>query len=100
MKNRFILIIDSPSKEQQDSVTQFFREQYNQGQDCSYWHWFSDLWLLVDNTNTWTVDKLRDKIKELIPGAHLLVFLVEKGNLWSGFGPKKMGNWLYSTWQD
>ncbi len=93
MKKRFILVIDNPTKEQQNAVTQFFKNQ------LGYWHWFSDVWLLTDSSNTWTAVSLRDKVKELVPGARLLVFMVESNHTWAAFGKEGMFNWLDKTWK-
>ncbi len=93
MKKRFILVIDNPTKEQQNAVTNFFKNQ------LGYWHWFSDVWLLTDTTNTWTVSSIRDTVKELIPEARLLVFAIGSGTAWAGSGKTEMFKWLHNTWK-
>ena len=94
MKKRFILVIDNPTEEQQNAVTNFFKNP------LGYWHWFSDVWLLTDPTNTWTVTSIRDKVKELIPEARVLVLPIESGTVWAGFGKGEMFKWLHNTWKD
>lgn len=93
MKKRFILVIDNPTKEQQNAVTNFFKNQ------LGYWHWFSDVWLLTDTTNTWTVSSIRDTVKGLIPEARLLVFAIGSGTAWAGSGKTEMFKWLHNTWK-
>ena len=93
MKKRFILVIDNPTKEQQNAVTNFFKNQ------LAYWHWFSDVWLLTDTTNTWTVTSIRDKVHELIPGTRLLVLPIESGTVWAGVGKTEVFKWLHNTWK-
>lgn len=93
MKKRFILVIDNPTKEQQNAVTNFFKNQ------LGYWHWFSDVWLLTDTTNTWAVSSIRDTVKELIPEARLLVFAIGSGTAWAGSGKTEMFKWLHNTWK-
>lgn len=94
MMKRFILVVDNPTKEQQNAVTQFFKNR------LGYWHWFSDVWLLTDTTNTWTVTSIRDKVRELIPGARLLVFPIASGTVWAGSGKTEMFKWLHNTWKE
>ena len=94
MKKRFILVIDNPTKVQQNAVTNFFKNRR-----LGYWHWFSDIWLLTDSRNTWTAASIRDKVKELAPGTRLLVFMLEGNDTWSGFGKTGMFKWLHNTWK-
>ena len=94
MKKRFILVIDNPTKEQQNAVTNFFKSRL-----LGYWHWFSDVWLLTDITNTWTVTSLRDKVQELIPEVEMIVLTVGSDSTWAGFGKKTKFKWLHNTWK-
>lgn len=94
MKKRFILVIDNPTKEQQNAVTNFFKNRR-----LGYWHWLSDVWLLTDSRNTWTATSIRDKVKELVPGTRLLVFSIGSGTTWAGSGKTEMFKWLHNTWK-
>lgn len=93
MKRRFVLIIDNATKEQQNVVTNYFKEM------LGYWHWFSDAWLLTDANSQWSVASIRDKVQELIPGVDMIVLRVESDNDWAGFGQKNKFEWLHSTWK-
>jgi len=95
MKQRFVVLADEISKEQQDVITAFFKEQ-----PTGYWHWFKDSWLIIDISNVWSVAKIRDKIQELVPGVNVLVLKVESGTDWAGFGRKDKFEWLHETWVD
>jgi hypothetical protein len=94
MKRRFVICVNEANKEQQDIITQFFRESSKLG----FWHWFSDVWLVTDQNNDWTATKLRDKMNSLIPGAHKLVIQIDGQNTWATFGKKKSFRWLQKTW--
>lgn len=96
MKRRFVICVDNPTIEQQDKLTNHFDDHPNFG----YWHWFRDTWLVVDPTNTYTALTMRDLIKKTIPGAYTMVFLVDDGTDWAGFGSKKMYDWMNETWPD
>ena len=94
MKNRFILVINDTTKEQQDTITCFFKDA-GQG----YWHWFSDLWLLTDSSDTWTLITIREKVRELIPSGSFLVFSVENGKEIAGYCPREMIEWITKDWK-
>lgn len=96
MKNRYVILADEISKEQQNIVTNYFKEQPSIG----YWHWFKDCWLLTDVSDLWNVSKLRDKVRELVQGVDILVIRVESGNEWAAFGKKETFKWLHETWKD
>ena len=93
MKRKFVVCVDDATKEQQDSLTQFFEKA-----DVGYWHWFSDLWLVADPYNKWSATSLRDKTNEILPGAHSVVIQIDDSDTWSGFGNPKMFEWFRNTW--
>ncbi len=95
MKRNFVVCVDDATREQQDKLTQFFKEEANVG----YWHWFNDLWLVTDPYNNWSAGSLRDKIREMLPGAHNVVIQIDGSNTWSGFGNTKMFEWFHDTWE-
>lgn len=93
MKNRFVLMIDEATKEQQDIVTEFFRDK------TGYWHWFKDSWLITDVSGEWSVAKIRDKVQELVPGVSTLVLKVDSGESWAAYGQISRFDWLHKTWK-
>lgn len=95
MKQRFVILVDNPTKEQQNRITQFFKSQ-----PTGYWHWFSDAWLITDTTGEWAAGSIRSKIQELVPGIDTLVLKVDNDKGWAGFGKKEKFAWLFRTWTD
>ena len=73
MKRKFVVCVDDSTKEQQNKLTQFFKNEANMG----YWHWLSDLWLVTDPNNYWSAGSLRDKVGELLPGSHNVVIQID-----------------------
>lgn len=97
MKRRFLICIDNATKEQQNIVTEYFKNHDN----TAYWHWFSDLWLfIVYDNKDWTTQFIRDALSTLLPEAHKMVFQLDDGKKWSGFGNPEMFKWVSNTWAD
>jgi hypothetical protein len=96
VKRRFVLCVDNATKEQQDTLTEFLKETSELG----YWHWFSDVWLVIEYDQTWTAGKFRDHLNHIIPGANKMVFQIDGDNTWSGFGNEQMFKWMKDTWQN
>lgn len=93
MKRLFVICVDNSTKEQQDTVTEFLKEEKG-----GYWHWFSDLWLVTDKHHKWTSKSLRDHLNSIIPGAHKIVIQIDGDNTWSGFGNNNMFTWMKKHW--
>lgn len=96
MKRRFVICVDDSTGTQQDTLTKYFKDSGKVG----YWHWFSDMWLLTDPNRHWTANSLRDKVKELLPGTHIMIVQIDGDNTWSGFGSTKMFDWMNDTWSE
>ncbi len=94
MQRKFVICVDDSTSNQQDTLTQYFQDN----DSISYWHWFSDLWLITDDDKNWTNVTLRDKVKKLLPKANIMVIQMDGENTWSGFGNIKMFEWLDETW--
>ena len=92
MKQRFIVLVDDATPEQQNAVTLFLKGK------VGYWHHFSDSWLVTTSDPTWSPAKLRDEVRRVVPGPSILVLKVDTPKGWSGFGAKGMFDWLHSTW--
>lgn len=94
MKNRFVLIIDGADKQQQDVISNYFKDH-----SFGYWHYIKDTWLLVDYDGTWTVSTIRAKARELLPDINLMIVLkVDDSSAWAGLGNKGNFDWLNDTW--
>jgi hypothetical protein len=100
MKNRFIVAIDSTTSAQNKA----FKEYLQSAAELGWWHWLSNLWLIIDNSGKWSAISLRDKVKEFYPKEHLVIFVIgESGDTWAGFGPstsqRDMFRWLRAYWK-
>ncbi len=95
MKRKFIICVNDPTAQQQDTITEFLKGTGTLG----YWHWMSDIWLVTDPNFLWTSEKIRDLISSLIPGVFNLVIQIDGSHRWSGFGDPDMAKWLEETWK-
>jgi hypothetical protein len=99
MKRRFVVGLDSSTKEQNQEFIEFIR-----GRQLGWWHWISNFWLLTDPGGKLSAIELRLELGKIYPGVHTLVLeLSEKDDTWSGFGPKgedrNMFKWLNDYWK-
>jgi hypothetical protein len=100
MKKRFIILLDNPSKEQDAAFLRFVRDTEHFG----YWHWFNGSWLLYSSKPHHSSEFIRDKLCELFPGLHSMVFEFseDQKERWHGFGPSNdkhnMYRWLHENW--
>lgn len=99
MKKRFVLIIESSTKDQNDAFLVWVKEQR-----MGWWHWFQNAWLLSNPSGNLTASVIRDKAGEYFPGENTLVIELKEGEgTWSGFGPKSekrsMFAWLKRNWR-
>jgi hypothetical protein len=92
MKQRFVVLVDDATPVQQNSVTLFLKGKFG------YWHHFSDAWLVTSSSGDWTAARLRDELKNVVPGPSVLVLKVDSPNGWAAFGTKGVFQWLHSTW--
>ena len=92
-KNRFAVIVDDSTREQQNIITEFLR-----GQECSFWHYLSDVWLVYEIGKDWSAVILRDKLHEIMPTKTALVLKVPSGSGWAGFGPANVFKWVRESW--
>ena len=94
MKRRFIVIINDASNTEQDVVTAHFRGVPGIG----FWHWFSDVWLIVDTTNKLNAENLRNRLNELLPNSHKIVINAENVNNWAAYGRTENFQWFRDEW--
>jgi hypothetical protein len=98
MKKRFIVALDSSTKEQND----MFKE-YIDHHGLGWWHWIKDFWLLIDSKGYLTARELRDELGKIYPGVYKMVLELRSGDdTWSGYGLAKedrnMFDWLRKYW--
>lgn len=92
MTQRFVILVDDATAGQQNAVTLFLKGKF------AYWHHFSDSWLVTTSNEEWTAAKLRDEIKEVVPGPNFLVLRVDAPKGWAAYGTKGMFEWLHNVW--
>ena len=67
-----------------------------------WWHWISNMWLLVDSSGQMTASILRDKICKLYSENRVMVIELDGDrDTWAGFGPtqpKNMFDWIKQNW--
>jgi hypothetical protein len=66
--------------------------------DIAWWHYFGGLWLVVDSADKLNANRMRDELRTLFPGIQFMVFEIEPGGTWAGWGPTKSKQWLDEQW--
>lgn len=98
MKKRFVVLLNSSSKEQNDEFLDWLKEQ-----NTGWWHWLSNSWLISNSRGHLSAQEIRNKLNEIYRGSNNLVLeLGEDYDTWSGFGPKgedkNMFGWIKKNW--
>ena len=62
-----------------------------------WWHWFENIWLVVDPAERTTAQELRDVAGAALGFANVLVIRVEHAD-WAGLAPPAMFQWIRDTW--
>ena len=94
MKKRFVVCYsDNIPKEKEMHFIQFIKDN-----KLGWWHWISNMWLLVDSSGQMTASILRDKICKLYSENRVMVIELDGDrDTWAGFGPtqpKNMFDWI------
>lgn len=97
MKARVIIILDQPTPEQREAVSKFIQSQHEDS-GIAWWHWFQDVFLVVDETSgrstNWWVQEIQKVAKDL----ETLVLGISEDRFypgtWSGFMDEKAAKWL------
>ena len=92
MKQRFVILVDDATPEQQNAVTLYLKDK------VGYWHHFSDAWLVTTVSEGWSVTKFRDELRNVVKGPGVLVLKIDSPKGWAAFGAKGVFAWLHSTW--
>lgn len=98
MSKRFAILLGECTKAQEEAV-----KAYIQIPGTAWWHWLPNAWLLSDPSGKLTANKLRDDLRQVIPGMFMLVLeFSDAGYTWAGFGPKTnekdMFKWIRENW--
>jgi hypothetical protein len=92
---RFVLGTNRTTAEQDAAFYLILQQRFSH---LGWWHQLSEMWLLVDETDTLTPAGLREAAREAFPDIHLMVIEVGTG-IWSGYGNKAdMFPWMRETW--
>jgi succinate dehydrogenase flavin-adding protein (antitoxin of CptAB toxin-antitoxin module) len=96
---KFVALIQVMTVEQDRQLISFIESK-----SWGFWHWIDGGWLITPNdSDTKVATELRDKIKEIAPGKHCLVFEVGEVKSWAGFGPSAKDNdmfeWIKREWK-
>ena len=59
MSRKFVLAIDDLSDKQEDELISYLNDS-----EFNWWHWIGDLWLVIDNSDSYDETRLRDIISE------------------------------------
>lgn len=99
MKKRFVVALASSTSQQNEAFKDYIRANR-----IGWWHWLPNVWLLSNPSGSLSAPKIRDELKTVYPGVHVLVVeLSDSGDTWSGFGPttegKHMFKWLHDNWK-
>ncbi|SRR6266567_210134 len=99
MRKRFIVAVDDTTPAQNQAFRDFLKAS-----SLNWWHWISNVWLLIDEAGTWNAAQLRDKAREFYPGENtFIVELRPNDDTWAGFGPnsekRNMFNWIKQNWK-
>lgn len=99
MRKRFIVAVDDTTPVQNRAFRDFIKAS-----GLNWWHWISNIWLLIDEAGIWTAGQLRDKAKEFYPGENsFIVELRPDDDIWAGRGPnsekRNMFKWIKQNWK-
>jgi hypothetical protein len=93
MKQRFVVGIDSLTKEQEKEFVEYLR-----GRKAGWWHWIEHFWLLTNASGNIIPQEIRDELLRIAPNVRVLVMDMNDPKQWSAEGPKaddrNMFTWL------
>jgi len=92
--SQFILIIPQAKPEQTMVIQNLFLEGR-----ANWWHWSSDVWLLIIENENLAVEEFKDEIRRALPAAHFIVFKVDSPSKVSGWGPDEWVLWFKQFWK-
>lgn len=99
MKKRFVICVNSSTKEQENKFVEFIKTQ-----NVGWWHWLTNTWLISDSNGKTNASHWRKNAVEIFKQEHILVLEIGQDNdTWSGFGPssedKNMFKWIKDNWK-
>lgn len=102
MAQRFIICTNgqpasanAPTPDDRNKITRLFEAK----EGWQVWHWFSDVWLIVDPFDSTTPRQLSDELRALLgEPKHVLVMKIEGAIGFSGYGPPDGWPWMSTNW--
>ena len=100
MRRRFLVAIDDETSQDVASFMNYIKENH-----FGWWHWFSNVWLLVTTNHDITTNQIRDELVEICGDKSIFVSEVQPIT-WSNFGPqgnktgdeKDISQWSNNNW--
>lgn len=93
MKKRFIVAIDSNTKEQDEKFVSYLNQR-----NLAWWHWISNFWIITDDKGSIKASELRDIVrKAYFVENNLILELPDTIKNWAGYGPSTQKNNMF-TW--
>jgi hypothetical protein len=92
---KFVVVVEKVSAPQQDAITNFVKAQ---GWD--FWHWYENLWLVVDPTEIWTSQGISDAIRRMLSPdeINIMVLGVTDPMTYWGRAPQESWAWMQLKW--
>lgn len=69
-----------------------------QAKGWDVWHWFDDLWLVVNSGKDYSPADLREDIQNLFSADKNVIVIQVEGVSYSGFGPPRAWTWMRKKW--
>jgi len=98
MKKRFVVLIESSTKEQNEIFLSWIKSE-----GIGWFHWFQNTWLLSNVRGHLSASDIRSEVRKAYGSANTLVLELQGVNdTWAGFGPnseeKNMFKWIRDNW--
>ncbi|HEV3073219.1 MAG TPA: hypothetical protein VHB47_02275 [Thermoanaerobaculia bacterium] len=91
---RFLIVIDDVSEEMARSLNAVLEVS-----SCRYWHWMTDLWLLVDPEPGSSAAGWLERIHRIKDRATGILVLDISRRAWAGSVPEGSEEWLRQNWK-
>ena len=97
MSRRFVVAVNTLTTEQERAFAQALSAS-----GLDWWHWIQNIWLVIDRSDKFTPEGIRDYLNDIMPGRFSLIMEVQPMGAWAGFGPTgdqmDMGQWIKTSW--
>jgi hypothetical protein len=90
---KFIVIIPNSTLNQVLAVKSLYPPNR-----AAWWHHSNDVWLLSFVQDIETVLTVQQELQRVLPQVNMVIFKVESGAPWAGWGPQEWRNWFDQYW--